>query len=67
MHASMHIAFRGKQVVHAPNIERHVAILLQRNQHAAIVAMLLQLDSFDFHVSSQAMVVSRRSRLLSAG
>jgi hypothetical protein len=51
----MHVVLRGEYVIHAPDHEGHVAILLQRNKHAGIVTMLLQLDSFDFHVLGQAV------------
>jgi hypothetical protein len=52
-----HVAFGSEDVVHAPNHERHVALLFQRDKHAAVVAMLLQLDSFDFHGPGQAVAL----------
>ena len=53
--APMHVILRGEYVVHAPNDEGYVAILLQRDEHAAVVTMLQQLDSFDFHVLGLAV------------
>jgi hypothetical protein len=66
VHASMHPALGGEQVVHAPYLERHIEILLQGNEHAAIIAMLLQLNSFDLHVRGRSVDARRERHYLSA-
>jgi hypothetical protein len=49
MLATVHLVLGGKQVIHAPDLERHVAVFFQGDEHAALIAMLLQLDSLDLH------------------
>jgi hypothetical protein len=51
----MHVTLRGEYVIHAPDDEGYVAIFFQRDEHAAVVTMLQQMDSFDFHVLGLAV------------
>lgn len=49
MLSAMDAVAGAEQVIHATYLERDIALLLQRNEQSAIVAVGMQLDAFDGH------------------